>query len=245
MTRQICWLLSLLLLAGCRLDAQVDVAVDGDGGGTLAVVLAADERLRDAAAEAGADPLAALVRTGRELEGWQVTRSEAADGAVTLSTRFDDAGELERVSADLAAGLTAPEVAPLGPLRLTVADETIALDGTAGLRMSAAVAELGLNPARARARLADGLRYRITARMPGRVLRTNADDQPDARTAVWSIVPGERRVLQVTAERPWTLERLMAYLIESQTLTVLVGGVLLAVALRRQPPDLLGAARPR
>jgi hypothetical protein len=247
MTRLMCWALLgvLLLLTGCRLDAQVDVAVDADGGGTLAVVLAADEQLRVAAADAGADPLAALEQAGRRLEGWQITRSGGTDGAVTLSTRFDDAGGLERISTDLAAGLAAPEVAPLGPMRLTVTDDTIALDGTAGLRVSAAVAELGLTPTRARARLADGLRYRVTARMPGTVLRTNADEQPDDQTVVWTIVAGERRSLEVIAERPWTLERLTAYLIESQSLTVLLGGAMLALAARRQRGELApGARRP-
>ncbi|HSK95553.1 MAG TPA: hypothetical protein VK891_02965 [Euzebyales bacterium] len=242
MTRLICCaLLSMLLLTGCRLDAQVEVAVDGDGGGTLAVHLTADEQLRAAAADAGADPLETLEQAAHGLEGWQVTRSEDGGGTLTLSTSFDDATELERLSAEFADGLAAPEVSPLGPMRLTVTDDVVELDGTAGLRLSAAVAELGLTPARARARLADGLRYRVTARMPGAVLRTNADDRPDDRTAVWTIVPGERRALKVTAERPWTLARLTAYLVESQSLTVLLAGAMLAVAARRRDGLTLGA----
>jgi hypothetical protein len=237
MTPVICRaLLVLLLLSGCRLDAQVEVAVDGDGAGTLAVQLSTDDELRAAAADAGADPLAALEEAARALEGWQVTRSA---GTVTLSTRFDDPVELERLSTDLATGLTAPEVSPLGPMRVTLADETVTLDGVAGLEVSTAVAELGLTTDRARARLEEGLRFRLVARMPGAVLRTNADERPDEHTVAWIMTPGERRTLRVTADRPWTLARVAGHLVRSQGVTAMVAGALLALAARRRQRDAL------
>jgi hypothetical protein len=224
-------LLTVLLLCGCQLDGKVNVAVDGNGGGTLALTLSADEELRAAATAADADPLGALEQAGGQLAGWEVTRSDrpGGDGAVTLSTRFRDADELERVSRDLAEGLAAPELSPLGPMRLTVDDETVGFDGTADLRVSAAVAELGLTPARARARLADAVRLGITARMPGAVLQTNADQRPDDRTVVWNITAGQRRSLHVIAERPWTFARVLAYLTRSGSLVVVLAAVLLVL----------------
>src|SRR5919106_4747863 len=224
-------LLTVLLLSGCQLDGKVDVAVDGDGGGTLALTLSADEELRAAATAADADPLGALEQAGGQLAGWEITRSDrpGGNGAVRLSTRFRDADELERVSRDLAEGLAAPELSPLGPMRLTVDDETVGLDGTADLRVSAAVAELGLTPARARARLADAVRLGVTARMPGAVLQTNADQRPDDRTVVWNISAGQRRPLHVVAERPWTFARVMAYLTRTRSLVVVLAAVLLVV----------------
>jgi hypothetical protein len=249
MTRLTCWTsLTILLLSGCQLDGQVMVAVDGDGGGTLAVTLAADEELRAAATAADADPLGALEQAGSQLAGWEVTRSDRAgeDGAVTLSTRFRDADDLEQVSTDLAEGLAAPELSPLGPMRLTVDDETVQLDGTADLRVSAAVAELGLTRARARARLADALRFRVTARMPGAVLHTNADQRPDDRTVVWSIAAGQRRSLQVTAERPWTFARVLAYVTQTRGLLVMLAGALfglLVLAMRAAGARRRAAAR--
>jgi hypothetical protein len=237
MTPVICRaVLVLLLLSGCRLDAQVEVAVDGDGAGTLAVQLSVDEELRARASDAGADPLATLDEAAGALEGWDVTRSV---DAVTLSTGFDDPAELERLTADLATGLTAPEVSPLGPMRVTLTDETVALEGTAGLEVSTAVAELGLTPERAGTRLADGLRYRIVARMPGAVVRTNADERPDDHTVAWTMTPGERRTLQVTADRPWTLTRVVDHLVRSQGVTAIVAGTLLAVAAHRRRRDAL------
>jgi len=237
MTRLICWAgLVVLLSSGCRLDAQVEVAVDGDGAGTLAVQLAADEELRASAAAAGADPLATLERAGGELEGWEVTRSP---GAVTLSTRFDDPAELERITTDLATGLSAPELSPLGPLRVTVTDGTVVLDGTAGLEVSAVVAELGLTPARARRRLVERVRFRIVVRMPGAVLRTNADERAHDGTVAWTLSPGERRSLHVTAERPWTPARLVEYLVASHGVTTMFAGAMLALAARWRRRDAL------
>ncbi|HSK95677.1 MAG TPA: hypothetical protein VK891_03590 [Euzebyales bacterium] len=201
-----------VLLAGCRFEGAVDVAVEADGSGTLAYVVTADRALLATAADAGVDPLARLEQTAAQFDDWEVSRSATADGGatVTLSTAFADAAELERISGDVAGALEAPELAPLGPLRLTVADDTMTLDGGAGLAVTRQVRELGLTRSQAHARLAEAAGLRVEARMPGRILETNADARPDDTTAVWNIVAGERRVLQVDAERPWSLQRVLA-----------------------------------
>lgn len=247
MTRLIGCVLFAMLLAGCRLDGQVEVAVDGDGGGTLAITLLVDEELRRAAAAAGADPLTALEQSGRQLRGWQVTRPDGAgqERAVTLSSGFRDPEHLEQLTTEFADGLAGPELAPLGPMRVDVTDDTVTLTGTADLRVSASVRELGLTRRQARNRLAEGVRVRVTARMPGAVLQTNADDQPDDTTAVWDIAPGERQTLHVSATRPWTFARIATHLFNPYAPTVVLVGIMLIVAARQQQRhELLGGRRP-
>ena len=241
MTRLIGCVLFVMLLAGCRLDGQVDVAVNGDGGGTLTITLLIDEELRRAMAAAGADPLGALEQAGRELRGWRVTRAEGAeqDRAVNLSTRFRDPAHLEQLTTQLAEGLAGPELAPLGPMRVDVADDTVTLTGNADLRVSRTVRELGLTRRQARNRLGDGVRYRVTARMPGAVLQTNADSQPDDTTVVWDIAPGERQALRVSATRPWTLARIANHVVNPYAPSVVLVGIMLLVAARQQHRGLL------
>lgn len=229
-------LCAMALLTGCRLDADVDVTVDGDGGGVFAVTVAADDELLTQLDAADADPLATLEQAVAELDGWQVTRRDAAaddvattDGGgdasetsdtesdatgatITMTTRFDDPAELTRATGAFADGVAGPELAPLEPFGLEITDDTVALTGGAALRPTAQVSELALTPAQAEQRLADTVRMRVIARMPGRILQTNADERPDDATAAWTVAAGQRRTLQVTSARPWSLARLVALL---------------------------------
>jgi hypothetical protein len=236
MTRLIGSVLLVMVLAGCRLDGQVEVAVNGDGGGTLALTLAVDEELRRAAADAGADPLSALEEAGGQLQGWQVRRPDGADRqrAVTLSTGFRDPEDLEQLTTQLSEGLAGPELAPLGPMRVEVTDDTITLTGVADVRLSPTVRELGLSRRQARNRLAEALRFRVTARMPGAVQQTNATDQPDDTTVVWDIPAGQRQELHVSAARPWTFARIATYLRNPYAPSVVLVGIMLLVAARQQ-----------
>jgi hypothetical protein len=62
--------------------------------------------------------------------------------------------------------------------------------------------------------------------MPGQILRTNADERPDDTTAVWHIEAGERRTLEVTAHRPWSLARVVSLIGGPYVATAVVIGVL-------------------
>lgn len=223
-------LCAMALLAGCRLDAEVDVRVDGDGGGMFAVTVAADDELLAQLDAADADPLATLEQAVAELDGWQVMRRDAAaaegtgagdtdatEGAasaatITLSTRFDDPAELTRTTGAFANGVAGSELAPLEPFGLQLTSDTVALTGGAALRPTAQVSELALTVPQAEQRLADTVRMRVIARMPGRILQTNADERLDDVTAVWTVAAGQRRTLQVTSARPWSLARVVALL---------------------------------
>lgn len=236
---------AVALLSGCQLDGEVDVTVDGDGGGTLAFTVAADEELLRAADDAGVDPLAHVEDAGADLEGWDVARRDAGGGAaITLSTAFSDGTQLERITGDFARALAGPELAPLGPMRVAVTDDTVTLDGTAGLAVTSQVRELGLTRRQAHERLAEAVDVRVSARMPGQILRTNADERPDDTTAVWHIEAGERRTLEVTAHRPWSLARVVSLIGGPYVAAAVVIGVLGIAGLatyrrrrRRATPD--------
>lgn len=215
------------LLSGCQLEGDVDVAVDGNGGGTIAYTVAADDELLRAAADTGVDPLAHLEQAGAALDGWDVTRRDAGGGAaITLSTPFGDGAELQRITTDVARALAGPELAPLGPMQLTVTDDTVTLGGTAALAVTAQVSELGLTRRQAHERLAEAVDMRVVARMPGQILRTNADERPDDTTVVWNVEAGQRRALEVEAERPWSLARVVSLLGGPYGATAVVVGLL-------------------
>jgi hypothetical protein len=198
------------LLAGCRLDLAVDIAVGADGAGTLAVTVGADEALLAAAQEQGADPLAVLARDGARLaaDGWRTEEAPRPGGGreVRLSAAFADAAEFERLAAELAAALDAPEVTLLEDLRLRVGADELVLEGGAGLVLTDAVRAAGLSPAEAVQRLdeEDAVGYTVRLDVLGEVLETTA---PDASSLplTWELAPGERRDLHtvVAPPAPW------------------------------------------
>lgn len=232
-------LVALALLTGCRLDSDVEVQLEGDGGGTLTVTLAADQELRDRATAAGADPLATLRRTGEQLPGWRVvTRDEdAGDGAVTLGTTFSDPDELARVSGDFADAVAGPELRPLGPLRVELTDDTVELRGAAGLQPTAQVTDLGVAPARAERVLAAAVGYTVSVGLPGEVLDTNADDRTSDTSVRWTITAGQERQLYVRAQRPWTLQRIVALVVTPAGLLATAIGIAMVVDWRRTTRD--------
>jgi hypothetical protein len=216
--------LSVLGLAGCRLDLAVDVAVDRDGGGTLAVALGAAAVLLDEAAAAVADALADLAAAGQALrgDGWRTTDRTDDEGSrrVTLTTAFAGPDELARLSTELADALNAPEAWLLDPLVLTVTDDHVRLDGAAGLVPERGVADLGVSPEEAirLATEAAAVTYRVRAAMPGEVVEATTDTR-DGRLLVWDVAPGERVALVAVGERP------------PSRLWALTGGGLVALAL--------------
>lgn len=202
------WLLVILVLVctGCELQLAVDATFDGDGGGRLDVAVAADGELLDAARSAGADPLDDLAVTGEALgRGWDVADTTDADGTrtVTLSARFGGSEEFNRLAGELAASLSAPEVALLQPLSVRVAEDRLVVDGTAGLRPTEAVADLGLTPEQAVTLLREeaAFTYVVGVELPGEVLETNAE-QRDGSVLSWTVAPGEEVDIRAVGTRP-------------------------------------------
>lgn len=196
-----------LLATGCQARLALDVTVDADGAGTLAVTLTADAELRAQARSAGSDPLDQLVETGERLSdaGWSVTDRRVGDGSreVTLSVGFATPEEFDALATDLVAALDAPEVALLEALSLEVTDDVVRVDAVAGMVPTGAVADYGLAPAEATAALASEqpLVYELTVSLPGQVLETTALD-PEGTPLRWEVPPGERVEIVAVAERP-------------------------------------------
>lgn len=221
-------LAALPLLAGCQLRADIELAVDGDGGGTLAVALELDEELEQEARAAGADVIEQVERAADDLEGWEV---ETAQNRVRLSTEFDDPRELRQVSGAFADALAAPELEPLEPFAVTVTEERVSVTGTAALRPTDEVARAGLDPAEATSLLEENVAYQIAVDLPGEILSHNADRREDERL-VWQVPAGERVEIAAEAERPQTPP--VALLAGIAAAAALVGGLLIALAWRRR-----------
>lgn len=230
---------ALLLLSGCRVGLEVGLDVERDGGGRLAVALSADAEAVRRAAEAGADPLALVATAGRELEGdgWTTTDTDEPDGGrrVELATAFADPEELEAVSAALAQALDAPEVRLLEPVRVTLTDETVAVDGGAGLVLTPVVEEYGLTPEEAVARLAEAVDYRVVVTMPGAVTASTATSVTEDGTLVWEIAPGGTADVQVEGERPGAP---LVLLVGAGVAGAGVGAAVLLARRRRDEPAL-------
>lgn len=217
------------LLAACEATVALDVTVDADGSGQVAVRLATDaaaaaavdEAVADAGATSDVDvahPFDAFVSTVEGLDGWEVSDTRDDDGARTLAatTDVDDADELEAVTADLAAALDGAEGRLLGPVRLHVDEETVRLDAelAAVVDVPAALGVAG-DEVQLRAR-GDGsgaprdlddllagdppLSVRLGAEMPGAVADTDAD-VVDGRQLVWHAEPGAVREVHAVASR--------------------------------------------
>ena len=204
----------LVALAGCRVDLGLDVTVDAEGAGSLALRVAPDGELVALATDAGVDPIAQLAAAVDELDGWTVEGPTGDPPVLVLTAGFDDPEELAELSAGLAEAFTAPEATLLEPLALTVTEEELALSGGAALVPGEALVEYGVEPAEAVARLGDTIGFIVTATFPGPVLTTDGVPvaQPsEVPTAVrWEVPAGTRIPLNATAQRPQTTVLLLA-----------------------------------
>jgi hypothetical protein len=197
--------LAVAVLSGCQLRLAVEIDVDRDGAGNLALTVGADADLLARAEAAGAHPLDDLAAAVDALDGWRVAEHSDDDGGrtVTVSARFADPAAFATLTAELASALAAPEAVLLDPLTVEVSVEQVQLSGGAGLVPTEHVTELGLLPDDAvrLAREQDAIHYTVVATMPGEVLSTTADDV-DGRRAVWLIEPGAHATLHAVSERP-------------------------------------------
>lgn len=195
-----------VLCAGCRLGLAVDVEVDREGAGTLAVAVSADRELQELAADADADPLADLVEAGRALrEGWRVGDRTDGEGTrtVRLTARFADPEEFAALTDELVGALAADEVRLVHRLALDLDEDSIAVAADVGARPTRAVRDYGLTPRRAvrLVRDAEALRYDVRVALPGEILESNGRTAEDGRQ-VWSVAPGERLEVRARSTRP-------------------------------------------
>lgn len=191
--------LTLLLTAGCELEADVVVDVDRNGAGTVRLVLAIDDELAAQAADADLDVFAPVVEAARADDAWLV---EVTGDTLTLSADFSDRRELAALTGALAGDLAAPELTPLAPLAVALTDDRVTVTGSAGLDLTDAVTDLGFDEGEAEARLADAVRYEVTVAVPGEVIEVSPDGVLEERSVTWVVPAGQQIDFRVEAQRP-------------------------------------------
>ena len=103
--RRVCGLLlaSVVLLAGCKVDARVDITLRSDGSGTVAAKITLDagavQRLTSGGSLASAAPLGDLRDAGWRVSAWK--RDSSGGAAITLTHAFVGQQRLARRLADL------------------------------------------------------------------------------------------------------------------------------------------------
>lgn len=218
---------ALLLLGGCRVDLALDVVVDREGAGSVALEVAPDAELAAMASAAGVDPLARMAADVAALPGWAVEGPAGEPPAVVLRADFATPEELATLTGGLAEALTAPEATLLEPLALAVTEEELQLEGAAALLPGEALADYGIAPADAVARLGAAVGFTVTASFPGPVTATSgtpfAEGEDPPTVVRWDVPAGERVPLTATAQRPQTPVLLLA--------GATAGGMLLAALL--------------
>jgi hypothetical protein len=182
-----------LLLAGCRLDVALDVAMHADSSGTVTVTAAADAELVAKAPSAFGDLRLDDIRQA----GWAVTGpTKAADGtmSVTLAKPFGTPAE----AAPILAELNGPN-GPLHGLALSI-ERSFALvsssftgsaqltGGLAAFSDDALIQALGGSTPLANlvaSPVDQVLGLTVTARLPGRVTSSNGTVGADGASVTW------------------------------------------------------------
>lgn len=189
----------LVFAAGCELSADVVVDVDRDGAGAMSVALAIDEELAARADEAELDVFAPLRAAAADDPAWT---AEGDARATTVRMAFAGPAELARRSAALADDLAAEELVPLAPLRVTVSDDRIVVEGGAALDLTAAVADLGFAEPEAERALAEAVDYTVRISVPGEVLEASDGGRVEGAAVAWTVPAGEEVALRVVSTRP-------------------------------------------
>jgi hypothetical protein len=201
----------VVLLAGCRLDVALDVAMHADGSGTVTVTATADPELVAKAPSAFADLRLDDIRQA----GWAVTGpAKTADGAMTLTLARPFGTPAE--AAAILAELNGPN-GPLHGLALSI-DRSFALvsssftgsaqltGGLAAFSDDALVQALGGNTPLANlvaSPVDQVLGLTVTARLPGRVTSANGTVAADGASVTWqpSLVDGVATPMEARFEQ--------------------------------------------
>jgi hypothetical protein len=236
----LCLALLALLASGCRLGVRAEVDVARDGSGTAALVVTLDAALLEELDELAVDPSAELTAAAAAAPAWQLTREAGDDGSLVLTLRreADDTTELTDAFRELTEGLDERDPALAVDLGLVVDDEGAAeLAGTAELRTPVGPGEVTDDAAATElARLAaESVDAELVVSLPGEVTTSDADEVDGSRL-VWTLTPGEPRLVNATAAAPtgWTPELVAAAVAGVLLVSV---GVIGAVLWRRRRAD--------
>ncbi|TVR23912.1 MAG: hypothetical protein EA387_06495 [Nitriliruptor sp.] len=127
----------VLLLAGCRMDLVAPIELRADGSAIAGLEARFDPRMLAELDALGVDPTAELAAVAAGDADWELTRTRAEDGGLTVALRREvaDAAALPDVYAQLTAGLAPEDPAlELDLDRAEVVDRRGRLAGTASFR---------------------------------------------------------------------------------------------------------------
>jgi hypothetical protein len=187
--RRFSFVLLALVLSSCGLRTWVDVTIDPSNTGTVTLLVASDQELRDglSSISQGIDPVASIT-SGLEDEGWTVTPSTDGEWQGVEATHdFADLAELESLVSQagrgtgisiidngrgysLSADLTAPTLDGQNADLFAQASDAIKLDG------------------------------RLSVRFPGRVISTNGAVNDTGDTVTWTYDASSINGLTLEAE---------------------------------------------
>jgi hypothetical protein len=175
-------LISVVLVAGCKVDARVDITLRADGSGTVAVKVTLDaeavQKLTTGGSLASAVPLDDLRDAGWGVSAW---KRSASGATITLSHEFVGRAELARLLADLTGpngALRDPQITRTrgwfgssDKIALTVdlrdVDAGVKSDAELAQRLQAAGLDVDTLDAQLSGALRDALQVTVRVRAPG------------------------------------------------------------------------------
>ena len=186
--------LALVVLAGCKLDVAVDVAMQVDGSGTVTVTAVADRELLAKAPGALAD----LRLDDVKAAGWAVTGPTlAAGGGQQLELRkpFTNPTEAAAIFSEISgssgplSALSVDVVRTFGRVRSDLRGEAVLDGGMSAFTDSALAGVLGSKVPLAdlfTGDPADGLTLTVSAHLPGKVTASNGTIANDKASVSWT-----------------------------------------------------------
>lgn len=203
--------LVVMLLAGCRLDVGIEIAVESDTSGVLAVELALNRELAGLLERNGIDPEARLRDALGERWSLAVTGRDGGGRRLRVSADFADPSDLRGLVASLAAGLDDTDPRLLGDVDLRVLDDgDVELQARAGLIPPVIPGVAGdgapLTPEEfaelLAARRDEVVSYVFAATLPGEVVEVDGGGEVIEDRVVWRPALGETRRIRVVADPP-------------------------------------------
>jgi hypothetical protein len=219
-------LLAVALLAGCKVDARVDVTLRADGSGTVTarVTLDADavRRLTRHVALADAVPLADVRAAGWEVSDWETSPEGST---ITLAHDFVGQAELSRLLVDLAGPTGVLGDAQLTRSRSWIrAEDSVAVTGNLRALSTAVRSDAALAKNLAAAGVdVNALDAQLRSELEQSFTLTLAVHAPDGETKSVTLQSGDEERVVATSSRTHTTRVLLT--------VVGVGLLVLALAL--------------
>jgi len=159
-----------LVLAACRAEVNVSLAVEEDGSGVMAFELGLDEEFRELMASQGADPDDLFGDLETDVEGGTVIQREDGDMSYQgVEIEFDDVSEVEGFLTDASSDF----FGGFGTFSFEMDESTAVFDATLTADEQALAEDLPIDPSQF---TGDFFTASFILSMPGTVTSHNADE---------------------------------------------------------------------